>query len=97
MTSETIVSYLEDQKLCINKEILVTWTRVGTCYKGTGRIVELGPREATVELLHAVGRNAEYEAGDRIKIPRYEYRRQGVSSYSVQKLPEQPFVHKDFL
>ncbi len=97
MTSETVVRQLEDQQLRLHKEVNVTWNRNGQNYRGRGQIVALRPRLVTVELLHQVGHNGEYAAGDLVLVPRYADHLCWSSSRSVRDLPEEPFIHKDFL
>jgi hypothetical protein len=97
MTSETVVTQLEDQQLRVHKEVHVSWTRDGLSYRGRGQIVSLRPRQATVELLHPVGRNGEYAAGDLVQVPRYADHLRWSSGRRVRKISAEPFIHKDYL
>ena len=97
MTSEIILAQLEDQQLRLHKEVYVTWRLNGFSYKSRGRIVALQPRQATVELLGNVGRNAEYTAGDCVNVPRGMDQQRQPAGGHIRKLREVPFIHKDFL
>lgn len=97
MTSEAVDKYQEDQSLRLNKIVDVTWNRSGSSYQGRGRVVSLSPLNATIELLHSVGRNIEYTAGELIHVPRYAFSLRGTSSFNIREVREKPFIHKDFL
>ena len=97
MISENVSAVLEDQDLHLDQVVLATWVDQGERFRGRGRIVALRPRQVTVELLHPVGGLGEYAAGDLIQVPRYADQLHWFSDWRVSRLPEEPFIHKDFL
>jgi len=97
MISDEVAAQLEDQRLRLDQEVLAVWVDRGKRYQGRGRIVELRPRQVTVELLHPVGSDAEYRPGVRVRIPRYGDQIHWFSDCRVRKIPDEPFIHKDFL
>ncbi len=96
MIHKTVIAQMEDRQPRIGRETCVSWRCNGVSYRGRGRIVALGLRQALVELAHPVGLRGEYPAGDLVLAHqvdctwrRFEAERKGI--------PITPFIHKDFL
>jgi len=96
MNSETIVDQEKERLVNRGKEVCVVWRRNGVSYRGRGRIVTSGLRQTLVELLHPVGHQGEYPAGDLVLARCVEAAWSPADSES-NRVPITPFVHKDFL
>lgn len=97
MTSEIVDAQREDHQLRLQKRVYVSWNGNCSNYRGKGLVVALDPRIITVELLSPVGRYGEYAAGDLVQVPRYAPHLPKPSNRYISKVPQVPFIHKDFL